>query len=174
VSTVIKVRVCPICGTENSARASDCSKCGADILGEPLETRYPDAVTGEPATLAVAPKLDAVGPHVVLEVLERPDLSFVVEEDKSVGRTEAADIILKGVPYFDYISRRMATFSRRGEQWFVKHVATSNYIVVDGEKYESDDDIALHDGSVLGLPLCQFMVRIPVVDTPAESEAAPE
>ena len=61
-----------------------------------------------------------------------------------------------------------AAETRRGEQWFVKHIGTSNYIMVDGEKQSSDDDIALHDGSVLGLPLCQFMVRIGSVSGSAE------
>ena len=172
MSSVYKVRVCPRCGTENPATSSDCSKCGADILGEPLETRYPDAVPSETDAPAVAAREEVSGPHVVLEVMERPDMSFVVGEGQSVGRTEAADVVLKGVPYFDYISRKMATFIRRGDQWFVKHIGTSNYIVVDGDKYETDDDIALHDGSVLGVPLCQFMVRIPAVEV--EEGAEPE
>ncbi len=160
MSTLYKVRVCPTCGTENPATASDCTKCGADILGEPLETRYPQSAEPLAPENASASAAAVSGPHVVLEVMERPELAFVVEEGKSVGRTDESDIVLKGVPYFDYISRKMAMFTRRGDQWFVKHLGTSNYIMVDGEKHSSDDDIALHDGSVLGLPLCQFMVRI--------------
>ena len=161
MSTVYKVRVCPICGTENPATASDCAKCGADILGEPLETRFPESAPSELVSTPTEEPAETTGPHVLLQLMERPDVSFTISEGKCVGRTGDADIVLKGVPYFDYISRRMACFSRRGEQWFVKHVGTSNYIVVDGEKYETDDDIAIHDGSVLGLPLCQFIVKIP-------------
>lgn len=146
-----KVRVCPVCGTENPASASDCTKCGTDILGEPLESRFDDESAAQGVT----------GPKIVLEVMQQPDLKFEVGEGKTVGRTDSADVVLKGVPNLDYISRRMALFTRRGEQWYVQHVASSNFITVDGDRYEGDEEVALHDGSVLGLALTQFMVRIP-------------
>lgn len=153
MSSVYRVRVCPVCGTENPATLSDCSQCGADILGEPVETRNPNST---------APKLEPiVGPKVVLEVLQQPDLKFEVGDNMSVGRSDAADVVLTGAPNLDYISKRMAFFTRRGDQWYVRHVASTNFITVDGERYESDDDVAIHDGSILGLALTQFSVRIP-------------
>lgn len=154
MSAPFRVRVCPVCGTENPANLSECSQCGTDILGEPVETRSPNA----PAAQKPEP---IEGPKVVLEVLQQPDLSFEVGENMSVGRTDAADVVLTGAPNVDYISKRMAVFTRRGDQWYVRHVASTNFITVDGERYESDDDVAIHNGSILGLALTQFSVRIP-------------
>jgi len=158
-----KVRVCPYCHTENPATASDCVNCKADILAEPLETRDSDSSVSASADqdTAQAPASQQSGPNIVLEPLQDPDTKFKIYEGQSVGRTKEADVVLKNVPNADYISRRMAVFTRRGEQWFVQHVGSTNYITVDGDRYETDDSIAIHDGSVLGLALSQFMVRIP-------------
>ena len=158
--SVYKVRVCPVCGTENSASASDCSKCKADILGEPLESRF---VKDSEATAGLSPPAPATASgdgRLILEVLQDPGLSFAVSEGQTVGRSDLADVVLDKVPNSDYISRRMAIFTRRGKQWFVQHLANTNYITVDGERYDSDEEIALHNGSILGLALCQFTVRI--------------
>lgn len=78
-----------------------------------------------------------------------------------MGRSGQSDVVIEGIPDLDSISRKMAGFHLRGSQWFVQHLASTNYIAVDGEQYEEDDDVAIRDGSVLGLALCQFFVRIP-------------
>lgn len=155
---IYKVRVCPVCGTENPPSASDCESCQADILGEPLDSRSNSPI----ATSAAAPAPpEPTGPLIILEAIQNPALKWKVGEGQSVGRSSEADVVLKDAPDVDFVSRKMAVFSRRGDQWFVQHVGTTNYITVDGDRYESDDDIAIHDGSILGLALSQFMIRIP-------------
>jgi hypothetical protein len=151
-----RFKSCPSCGTENPPAAADCVKCGADILAEPVERR---AAGSAPAT-AVAPT-DECKPHVRLESLYDPANAFVVFDGQTVGRSDASDVVIDGVPDLDSISRRMALFFRRGQQWYVQHIAGTNFVAVDGEEYESDDEIAIRDGSVVGLALCQFFVRIP-------------
>ncbi|MEA2552358.1 MAG: hypothetical protein QOJ65_534 [Fimbriimonadaceae bacterium] len=122
-----------------------------------METRRVQEPVAEPEEKET---MEIQGPRVVLEVLQQPGTRFEVGEGQTVGRTDAADVVLKGVPNSDYISRKMAVFTRRGDQWFVQHLGGTNYITVDGEKYQDNEEIALHSGSILGLALCQFTVRL--------------
>lgn len=96
---------------------------------------------------------------LVLELLDDPTVRFAVTEGQTVGRTEKADIILSGVPKLDWISGAHAKFLRRGDQWYVQHIAQTNFIRVDGEQYTGQQEVALYDGSILVLSLTAFRVK---------------
>ena len=152
MSNLERFKICPACQAKNPPSASDCLECGADVLSERVEHRS-TVSTPEPVA----------APHIRLESLYDPEKVFIVQEGQTVGRSDAADVVIDGVPDMDSISRRMALFGRRGQQWFIQHVAQTNFVAVDGEEYESDDEVVIRDGSVVGLALCQFFVRIPTV-----------
>jgi hypothetical protein len=94
----------------------------------------------------------------MLTAIDDPLLRFIVREGQTVGRTERADIVLAGVPKLEWISGVHARFSRRGKQWYVRHLGQTNFIKVDGEKYDGREDVALHEGSILILSLTAFRV----------------
>ena len=97
---------------------------------------------------------------LVLELLDDPSVRFAVAEGQTVGRTEKADIMLRGVPKLDWISGAHAKFLRRGEQWYVQHIAQTNFIRVDGEQYQGQQEVAIYDGSILVLSLTAFRVKV--------------
>jgi len=152
--SLLRYRTCPGCGTENPPTAADCENCGLDILGEQVENRS----AAETPIIDIPVEVDT-SPALRFESLASPGLGFTVREGQTIGRSDRADVVIEGVPELDSISRVMAKVNRRGDQWFIQHVATTNFIVVDGERYEDDDDVAIREGSVIGLALCQFIVR---------------
>ena len=157
------VKYCPACGEENSPLESFCARCDFDLLTVPAEPRRDEIATapadGGQTPIAVAP---VVATEVCrLELLDNPAIAFEIQAGQTVGRGVEADVILSEVPHAGYISRLHARFSRRGAQWFVQYLAQGNFIVVDGETYEDDSEIALHNGSVLVLSLTSFRVVLP-------------
>jgi hypothetical protein len=165
MSNALVVKYCPACGEENLLSESFCTACDFDLLSVPTEPRR-DLVTPLQETPEIrlpVPTEDipaALTDQCRLELLESPKIAFQISPGQSVGRGVEADIILNGVPHLAYISRRHALFSRRNEQWFVQYVAVGNFIKVDGETYEDDSLVAIHDGSVLTLSMTSFRVTL--------------
>lgn len=167
MSEVIFVKYCPSCSAESPRQQAFCAQCGEDIATVAAEPRRSQdrgaqpAATGEaasrvtPGTRRVEEESE-IADVCVLEVVESPSIRFSVKDGQTVGRTEKADLILQGVPKLDYISSKHARFFRRGEQWYVQHVAETNFIVVDGEKYRGDEEVAFYDGSIITLSLTPF------------------
>ena len=168
------VKYCPLCGAENSCRQAFCAHCGDGDLSivpdEPCRSvkPAPAAQPNEarvPAT-AVTPPANEATMHVdterrcILELIADPDKRFTVAEGQTVGRTAKADVPLGDVPKSRWISSIHAKFSRRGEQWYVQHIGHTNFIKVDGETYTGQQEVALHDGSILVLSLTPFRVTI--------------
>ena len=154
------VKYCPACGEENSPLESFCTNCDFDLLTVPTEARRTSNETG--ANTAAAAATAPVETDVCrLELLDNPDIAFRIRAGQSVGRGVEADVILADVPHAGYISRVHARFSRRGAQWFAQYLGQGNFIVVDGETYEDDSEVALHDGSVLVLSLTSFRLVLP-------------
>jgi hypothetical protein len=120
----------------------------------------PAAVEHGPDTLHV----EGVGSlaQIVLELVERPELRFTVADGQTVGASRdeqrRADVTLTGAPNLDYISSVHARFFKRGEQWFVQHSGSTNFIKVDGTKFEKREEVPLHQGSVLVLSKTPFRV----------------
>lgn len=154
------VKYCPLCGAENPPRQAFCIKCvDGDLSTVPIEPRR-DTQTDVPAaeelpSPSIAPAATA---YCILASIDDPMLRFIVREGQTVGRTERADVVLAGVPKFEWISGIHAKFTRRGTQWYVRHVGQTNFIKVDGEKYDGREEVALHDGSILMLSLTAFRV----------------
>jgi hypothetical protein len=99
---------------------------------------------------------------VVLELVERPTLRFDVADGQTIGASRdaarPADVTLTGVPELEYISSVHARLFRRGEQWYVQHLGCTNFLRVDGMKYDKREEVPLHDGTVLVLSKTAFRV----------------
>ncbi|HEX9996904.1 MAG TPA: FHA domain-containing protein [Abditibacterium sp.] len=158
------VKYCPACDALNLPSESFCTACDFDLFAVPSEPRR-DLLEAAPVASqneiteakADAPPLDSCR----LELLDDPNVGFQIAPGQSVGRGIEADVLLLGVPHLGFISRRHAAFSKRGDQWFVQYVAQGNFVKVDGETYEDDSLVALHDGSVLTLSLTSFRFVLP-------------
>ncbi len=136
------VKYCPVCGTENSRYAAYCGSCGdADLSTVPVEP---------PRSLAA---------KVVLELVDEPGLAFTVMDGQTVGRTDCADVVLTGIPNLDAISRKHARFHKQGGQWFVQHVGETNFIQVDDKTYAGQEQVEIHENSIVSLTLAKFRVR---------------
>ncbi len=169
MSELVYVKYCPLCGAENPRQQPFCQWCGdGDLSTVAVELRRTpetpaaaDAREGD-ATTGESPEAEAQEntPVLVLELLDDPTVRFAVTEGQTVGRTEKADIMLSGVPKLDWISGAHAKFLRRGEQWYVQHIAQTTFIRVDGEQYQGQQEVAIYDGSILVLSLTAFRVKV--------------
>lgn len=159
MSDALVVKYCPACDTSNLPSESFCTECDFDLMTVPSEPRR-DLLEAAPPEEAPTPAV-AVADVCRLELLDDPNLCFVIAPGQSVGRGVEADVLLSGVPHLNYISRRHALFSQRNGQWFVQYVATGNFIKVDGETHDDDSLVALHDGSIVTLSLSSFRVVLP-------------
>jgi hypothetical protein len=158
-SDLVFVKYCPLCNAENPRQQAFCVHChDGDLSTVPVELKHEDPTTTPPArALGTAATDSAI---CTLELLDDPAFVYTIHAGQSVGRTDAADVVLAGVPKLDWISGAHARFTRRGTQWFVQHVATTNFIKVDGETFKGREEVAIHDGSVLVLSLTAFRVRL--------------
>jgi hypothetical protein len=137
------VKYCPVCGAENSRYAAYCTSCGdADLSTVPVEQRR------------------LASSAVVLESVVDPKVCFTVLDGQTVGRGDAADVVLAGVPDLDAISRTHARFSREGSRWFVQHVGETNFIRVDGVPHAGKEQVEIREGSVVALALTEFRVSL--------------
>lgn len=163
------VKYCTLCGAENSPRQAFCVHClDGDLSIVPEEPRRQPAQgeTEEPAPLprTVPPEDESATVHVaaerlcILELIDDPTKRFYLDVGQTIGRSARADVVLEGIPKLKWISGIHARFSKRGEQWYVQHVGQTNFIKVDGEKFEGQQEVALHDGSILVLSLTSFRV----------------
>jgi pSer/pThr/pTyr-binding forkhead associated (FHA) protein len=167
VSDVVYVKYCPLCGAENPRQQPFCLSCqDGDLTTVAVEPRreQPPSAEAAPAPDAPEPAVETAAapamPTVVLEVIDDPTIRFAVAEGQTIGRTETADIVLRGVPKLDWISGTHAKFLRRGEQWYVQHIAETNFIRVDGELYRGHQEVAIYDGTILVLSLTAFRVKL--------------
>ncbi len=154
------VKYCPLCGAENPRQQAFCLKCvDGDLSIVPIEPRR-ESPDSSPARdeLTASRCASTAAPYCLLVSIEDPTVRFIIREGQTVGRTERADVVLSGVPKAEWISGVHAKFSRRGSQWYVRHLGQTNFIKVDGEKYEGREEVALHDGTILLLSLTAFRV----------------
>ena len=122
-----------------------------DLSTVPVEPRRVDTAVTTNASPAA---------QLQLELVDDASMRFPVADGQTVGRTPKADVVLSGVPKLDWISGAHARLFRRGAQWYVQHIAQTNFIKVDGETYKGTEEVALYDGSILVLSLTAFRVRI--------------
>jgi ribosomal protein L40E len=157
MAEAVYVKYCPLCGAENPRQAAFCARClDGDLTTVPDEPRRDDA----PAPAPLAAPVEPPRARCTLTLIENPALVFTVCEGQTVGRTRKADVPLTGVPKLEWISGSHARFFRRGPQWFVQHIAQTNFIKVDGDTFRGNEEVALHDGSVLVLSLTAFRVKL--------------
>jgi pSer/pThr/pTyr-binding forkhead associated (FHA) protein len=107
--------------------------------------------------VGAAPPVDGI----TLELLQDPFIRFNVLDGQVVGRTSASDVVIANVPDGDAISGRMACFRKRGDQWFVEHVGSTNYLVVDGSCLkENGFEHPIGEGTTIAMPTTLFIVRL--------------
>lgn len=180
------VKYCPLCGAANDPTEPFCAACHDGelmaIAPQPLRldsaAASPAATTAdaaidweaEPGT-AAAPDPDtmhvdgeAAAACVILELVGNPALCFNVADGQTIGASRdanrSADVTLTGVPELEYISSVHARLFLRAEQWYVQHIGSTNFLRVDGMKYEKREEVPLHDGTVLVLSKTAFRVRL--------------
>jgi len=162
MAEVVFVKYCPLCGAENSRQQAFCLKClDGDLSSVPVEPRRdtaPAAAPTEPTAAASAPATPV--DTLILESVDNPAVHFAIHENQSVGRTDKADIILQNVPKLEWISGAHARFLRRGDQWYIQHIAHTNFVKVDGETFSGEEEVAVYHGSIVVLSLTSFRVNL--------------
>ena len=165
------MKYCPLCGAENPRQQAFCLAClDGDLTTVPVEPRrkqarkapatpVPDGVTESPPAEEDA-ETAKVATTLVFELVDDPAVRFLVRENQTVGRSTKADVILCGVPKQEWISGAHARFLRRGEQWYVQHIGHTNYIKVDGETFNGQEEVAVYHGSIVVLSLTAFRVNM--------------
>ena len=157
------VKYCPLCGAENPRQQAFCLLClDGDLSAVPIESRRQAPPAAADEKRGATQSNPASAAYCILTSVDDSMLRFIVREGQTVGRTERADVPLAGAPKLEWISGLHAKFTRRGQQWYVRHLGQTNYIMVDGEKYEGREEVALHDGSILMLSLTAFRVSFGV------------
>ncbi len=181
------VKYCPLCGAANDPAEPFCAAChDGELMALAPQPRRLDPAVAAPAAGTATSVIDwEAGPgeaatpaapvpdtlHVegaaataVLELIENPALRFSVADGQTVGasrdHSRLADVALRGVPELEYISSVHARLFLRGEQWYVQHIGSTNFLRVDGMKYEQREEVPLHDGTVLVLSKTAFRVRL--------------
>jgi len=181
MSEQVFVKYCPLCGAENPRQSAFCLSCfDGDLSTVPVELRRKGAAKPAPEVAVAAPNAaDAPAPtpdvpaecdpktaqvtqpdEMRLELVDDPAIRFTVRDGQTVGRTEKAAVILAGVPKSEWISGAHARFFRRGTQWYIQHIAETNYIKVDGETFRGREEVAVYDGSIVVLSLTSFRIGI--------------
>jgi hypothetical protein len=95
-----------------------------------------------------------------MELVENPSVRFCIRAGQTVGRSETADVALNDVPNLEYISKIHVRFLKRGTQWYAQHIGDTNFIKVDGRRYEGREEVAIYDNSILVLSLTTFRVTL--------------
>ena len=160
MSDLVYVKYCPLCGAENPRQQPFCLSCqDGDLSTVAIEPRRAQPKEPEGEAAAVDAQPDAA-PACVLELLDDPRVRFAIQQGQTVGRTEKADVVLQDVPKLEWVSGAHAKFFRRGSQWYVQHIAETNFIRVDGELYRGQEEVAIYDGTILVLSLTAFRVKL--------------
>jgi pSer/pThr/pTyr-binding forkhead associated (FHA) protein len=153
------VKYCPLCGAKNPRQQAFCLKChDGDLSTVPVEPSRDAAPAPEAAPAQNAG--DAANPTLILESVDNPAVTFAIQENQTVGRTDKSQVILRDVPRLEWISGAHARFLRRGGQWYVQHVGSTNFIKVDGETYSGQEEAAVYHGSIVVLSLTSFRVNL--------------
>jgi hypothetical protein len=179
------VKYCPLCGAANDPTEPFCTACGdgelIDVAPEPMREAPPQMPQAAAAPAAPQAEGAGAGPaqhgpdtlhveaeqaqaSIVLELIESPETRFTVRDGQSVGASReaerTADVTLTGVPALEYISSMHARCFLRGGQWYVQHLGNTNFIKVDGMKFEKREEVPLRNGTVLVLSKTPFRVVI--------------
>ncbi|HEY3377691.1 MAG TPA: FHA domain-containing protein [Armatimonadota bacterium] len=157
MSDITFVKYCPLCGAENPRQQAFCLRClDGELATVPVEPRR----TSSSQHTATSSTATAATPRCVLELLDAPNTRFALMPGQTIGRTEKADVVLCGIPDLDWISGAHAKLLRRGEQWYIQHIGSTNYIKVDGETYRGHEEVAIYPDSIVLLSLTAFRVRM--------------
>lgn len=156
---------CNVCHHLNPLTANFCEGqgCVASLVGARIVDL--DAPLEAPNTASDPPggSGDALAAADVLSfhLAEDPGRVFRVAPGQTLGapgHSEEPDVPLAGVPGEDYISGRHLRVLRRGPDWFVQHVGHTNYIVVDGTRYEGRNEVRVRAGSSVFLTETEFVI----------------
>jgi hypothetical protein len=168
------IKKCPLCGKDNEIYQVFCSSCGdgdlSQVVIEPLVKNDVSLTLTKPDIKSnttpihkddddITAKVGEVK-KIILESIDDPTIQFVVKENQSVGRNGKADVVVEKVAKSEWISGKHALFTRRKNKWYIQHVGTTNYIIVDNEKFCEDEEVPIYNDSIIALSLSLFKVKI--------------
>jgi len=160
MADIVFVKYCPLCGAENPRQQAFCLTClDGDLSMAPIEARREATPEPDSAVPLADPSLPTAT-TLTLELVENPTVRFSVCENQTVGRNAQADIVLCEAPKLEWISSIHARFLRRGAQWYIQHLGTTNFIKVDGETYTGQEEVAVYHNSVVVFSLTAFRVDL--------------
>lgn len=161
--------VCPNCGTPRSADEAFCEVCGLDFASGKLPAAPPPPSTAATATATGATSAVDTGWVVVIEVdteffeSNENDASLTPPEGVAakeiplrgdevlIGRTSASANVHPDVDLGSDVgvSRKHATLKRRGDEWFIVDLGSTNGTEVDGKVVPAGEERAVAEGTVV-------------------------
>lgn len=126
---------CTRCGHPNRDDARFCAECGAPLQDDSTVSLTPVEPEDEDATDFPFPEDELEAGQALVQVKRGPNAgsTFLLDADSStVGRSTESDVFLDDVT----VSRKHATFERRGGEWFVRDGGSLNGTYVNGEQVD--------------------------------------
>jgi pSer/pThr/pTyr-binding forkhead associated (FHA) protein len=136
---------CTRCGHRNRDDARFCAECGAPLQEDSTVSLVPIEGEDEDASEFPFPEDELEPGQALVQVKRGPNAgsTFLLDADaSSVGRNTDSDVFLDDVT----VSRKHATFERRGGEWFVRDAGSLNGTYVNGEQV---DETKLADGDLV-------------------------
>ncbi len=140
---------CTRCGHPNREEARFCSECGAPLEADPTLSLAPIETDEDHSEPFPFPHDELEPGQGLLLVKRGPNAgtTFLLEKDESqVGRDPGSDVFLDDIT----VSRKHASFERRGEAFFVRDHGSLNGTYVNGEQVE-ETKLASHDEVQIGM-----------------------
>jgi pSer/pThr/pTyr-binding forkhead associated (FHA) protein len=126
---------CTRCGHPNRDDARFCANCGASLQDESTLTLTPLEGEDEENVEFPFPEDELERGQALVQVKRGPNAgsTFLLEgESSTVGRSTDSVVFLDDIT----VSRKHATFERRGREWFVKDAGSLNGTYVNGEQVD--------------------------------------
>ena len=172
---------CDKCRTENADDAQYCDECGGPLGGSPRAVNAPVVAISEAAaasssaarpawgSAAAAVPASQSGAHAILTIQRGRSAGkeFPLNDDESyIGRWDAdsgifPDVDLDADDPEAKVSRRHARITRRGEQYYIEDLGSTNGTFVNrGRRLLPGDRQPLNDGDeiIIGKTFLKFQV----------------
>ncbi|GKT09133.1 FHA domain-containing protein [Desulforhabdus sp. TSK] len=145
-------KLCPQCGARNSKDSFLCATPGCNTSLAFVEA----VLMPEGSTNLLPRRLYLENPH-----LPHP---LEVKSGQVVGQahpTSGADVKLSGIPDIECVSRSHCRFDFDGSSWMLTALpTTTNKTCVNGKVIPKGQSVALKNGDVVTMAICDFRVRL--------------